>query len=230
MGPSHFLVMFTLSFIQEALRIMRVFNTPSATVLLCFIFDPALGFKTPNLKVLAPQGSPLLQWRVLLPFFWVLCPRKTVPCLSGVQNLCCGTAKSNTPIIYAMCVPLSPANEGSFGGACRVFVHKEALYHLPNVLPEGECSLQCNPGDPYTILCTPGPASSFSPGVLTTPPLSKSLALPKPQTLSSTIICKNPVILSTPYSSVHGPERFSTCVNPSPHFHNSFLFLFLFSP
>ena len=69
----------------------------------------------------------------------------------------------------ALCTHLCPLlMKGLLLVPAGSFVLGEAIYPLPNVLQEGECSFYWDPGDPYTMLCTLGPVPCFSPGVYST--------------------------------------------------------------
>ena len=93
----------------------------------------------------------------------VLCPSKTVPRLHSAWYQWCSTTKSSNKVIFPLGMPLCLLIKGLLLEPTRSCVLGEAIYPLPKVLQEGECSLPVYPGDPYNVLCTPRPAPYFSP-------------------------------------------------------------------
>ena len=91
-------------------------NSPGHPALLCFRFGSWLGFKPPNLKGAATSGL-----EVCSALTSAFCPRKIVPHLHSVWNRWHVPVKSTDQVINALVFPLSPADERSFAGTCRVF-------------------------------------------------------------------------------------------------------------
>ena len=87
----------------------------------------------------------------------VPCPRKTVPCLHGVQNLWHVTTKSMTRL-FTLCTCLCP-HKRSFAGACRVFCTQRGNS------PSSKCTLGRGVQPRRSLHPTPGPTLSFCPGV-----------------------------------------------------------------
>lgn len=84
-------------------------------------------------------------------------------------------------------MPLSPAYESPFAGTCRVPCPWRGTIPSSKCTPKkGNTVSQCDPGDPYTSLCTPRTSSSFSPGAQPLFCCAKCPALPEPQSLSFT--------------------------------------------
>lgn len=74
----------------------------------------------------------------------VLCPKKTVhTCV--VHGICHSIAKSSNQVIYPLCASVSCQGKGHLLVSAGIFVLEEAIYPLPKVLQEGECSLPVQP-------------------------------------------------------------------------------------
>ena len=117
--------------------------------------------------------------------------------------------------------PLPFAEERPLASTWRVF--------FPKYSGKGTVLSQCTPETTTPHHALGGwlpPAQEYAPTLRS----GERHALPKPLSFSSKGCSQKCTgMLSTSASPVHGPERFSSCANPMPHFHNPSVFLCLLS-
>ena len=187
-------------------RKVNAVSVPGATPLVCFIFSTLLDSKLQVLKDwplcrFAPFSGEQLPCHAVSS---VLCPRKTVPCLHNAQNVCCSTAKSIDQISHPLRTPLSTANERLFAGTCGVFCPWRGNIPSSKCIPGGGMfsTMQLRRSLHHFVqepqLCS-----------------SKSLTLPKFQSLSSTHYLQKPC--DTQFLPVGGTDRFPPYVDPVPY-------------
>ena len=142
-----------------------------------------------------------------------------------MQNLYWCTGKSSNKVICLLGPSLSSASKRPFAGAYRIFCPWKGNIPSSESIPGmGNVLSQCAPRDPYTTLCTQEPAPSFSLVAL----LWRMSHTSKTSEFElQMLFAKNPAILSTSLSSVCGLQRFSSCMNPTPHSFNPSFFLSL---
>ena len=145
--------------------------------------------------------------------------------LHGVQNLWCSTVKVSDQLIFPLLVPLSPADERPFVGACRVFCPQRGNISSSKCTPgRGTMPSHATPEIPTPCVCSlPGASCLLLPrSVLHSFHSGKRRALPQPEFELHMVFAKN-LCHSVPLLPVFGLERFSSgmtnvAVSTSPSF------------